>query len=300
MGDAAYTAPGVTFTGYAHGMASSPTSIGYGLDKWWVGCSGGQLYSSPTAKAGSWTLVTTFSSFVARKIDYANGRLIIIASDQVKWSTDGSTFNSFAFTSISSSISTCYAGGYYLVAFGPGSAGKYLWTADFTTWTVTTNASSLDIVGFVWDGAKFLAASYFNAALRYFTNPALTAAWTNQGVAPGVNRFNAFVASGSRLLGVGFIVGSNAASWGWTDDGGATWATSGFAGTDPWVDADSSGGVVWMYQNLSGADGRLYKSTDGGATPNLLLSLTSETFGEVAYGDGRFVARTSTKIYIDR
>jgi len=305
MGGAPYIAPGVTFTGYAHGMASTPMCIGYGLDKWWVGCLGGQLYSSPSGKAGSWTLVTTFSSFVPGKIEYAAGRLIIIATDQVKWSIDGSTFNSYAYTAIGSSqgISACYAGGYFLVAFGDASAGKYLWTADFTTWTVTTNTNPSHIAGFVWDGSNFLAASVTNQALRAFTDPAPTTAWPTQGVAPGINRFNTVVMTGARILGLGYIVGTSQAQQAYTDDGGATWTTGttpGPSGTDSWVDGYSAGGLVFAIMNPTGSNGWLYKSTDGGATISLLFSVTAEVFRDVAYGDGRFTVVSSTKIYIDR
>lgn len=297
---------GDVFTGYAHGMASSPRCVGFGLGKWWVGCVSGQLYSSPNGRSGTWTLVTTFSSFVPAKIEFVSSRLIIIATNQVKWSTDGSSFSSFTFTAIGTAqqVATCFGGGYYIVSFGGSSAGKYLWTADFSTWTVTTNSNTADIYGFVWDGSKFLATRNSNQALQYFSDPAPTTAWSTQGTTSGAN-YNSvgFYAIGSRLIRYGSQAGTNEAKRTWTDDGGTNWSsqnTAGPSGTDTWVDGIIGNGAAYLIMNPGGTDASLYRSVGGGSSLTLLFSATGETLRDVSYGDGRFTAVSTSKIYIDR
>jgi hypothetical protein len=198
-------------------------------------------------------------------------------------------------------VASVSGGGYYIVTFGQSSAGKYLWTADFTTWTVTTSASGNDIAGMVWDGAQFLVARRNPSALRIFTDPALTTSWATQGVSPTtITTVTAFLMVGSRVL----MIGRNGSSQGYrvrSDNGGSSWSgTTTTAGN--WDDGATGSGLVLMTMN-AGADGKIYQSIGGGGNPvteAVAATATAESFQDVTFGNGRFTAVTPSKIYIDR
>lgn len=303
-----YKAPGLTWTSYADGFLSDPNACCYAFDKWYVGCISGHVYSSPTGRAGAWSLVTTLAGGPpAWRMAFFNGRLIIVTGVDLFYSTDGASFTQVTMANNMGSTWTQidYENGYCFITYD--SHSSYVWTTDFVTWTQTPllGGGSRQASGVKWNGSTFLMAWENNGELRTFTNPALTPnpMPTTGSFPAGTDRCYQFLrlASG-RLLILGTIVGSQIAAWTYSDDNGATWTGSnGGPAPNYFGHGVYAGGKVWALRNTDPTGfSSLQVSSDNGATfSEVTDDADGVVFRDLAYGSGRYLMVSRSRIYSD-
>ena len=161
---------------------------------------------------------------------------------------------------------------------GNGAIAANITSPDGVTWTGRYTLASATWTHVVWDGTKFVASSGSNTTAN--STDGIT--WTAGTAIPGGTGYGALVVFNGKTYG--FAYGNSTASYGESNDSGATWTTK-TAPTTTTLPTNLCvcvvGGVMYMlralnlYSTVDGTNWTLLKTFDkiGGypATPNFII-----------------------------